>query len=223
MLRSLVMWLRRLHLPVNRLTRPVFSCLYYLHVAVRDSTERLLRFLWFEPLFRSRCARVGPGLQLEKLPYIVGAGRIILGAGVRLSGKSSIGFGNQTNANPELVIGDNAFIGHNCAFLIAESIRVGDRCLFAGGARVSDYDGHPIDADERGRNLPTPASQIRAVVIANDVWVGAGAHILKGVRIGERAIVGAGAVVTKDVPADTVVAGNPAKVVKTIERGPATT
>jgi len=86
--------------------------------------------------------------------------------------------------------------------------------LLATGVRVFDFDGHPLDAERRRRYEPTPAEGIRPVIIGDDVWIGTGAIILKGVTIGDRAIVGAGAVVAKDVPADVVVAGNPARLVK---------
>jgi maltose O-acetyltransferase len=79
---------------------------------------------------------------------------------------------------------------------------------------VFDMDGHPIDAAERRSGMPTPGSGVAPVVIGDDVWIGSRAMILKGVAIGDRAIVAAGAVVSKDVPADVVVAGNPARIVK---------
>ena len=90
---------------------------------------------------------------------------------------------------------------------------IGKHCLLSGGVSVSDYDGHPTDAVLR-RTSPAPRESIEPVVIGDDVWIGAAARILKGVTIGDRSIVGAGAIVTKDVPPDVVVAGNPARVVK---------
>jgi acetyltransferase-like isoleucine patch superfamily enzyme len=73
-----------------------------------------------------------------------------------------------------------------------------------------------VDAALRREHRPTPCEGIWPVVLGDDVWIGADATILKGVTIGDRAIVGAGAVVTSDVPADTVVAGNPARVIRTM-------
>ena len=151
---------------------------------------------------------------MELLPYLSGHGRIVIGDRVRISGKPSIAFSNRLNAQPELRIGDGTFIGHGCHFGIAESIQIGRNCLLAGGASVRDLDGHPIDAALRRSGEPTPPTGVRAVVIEDDVWIGANAIILKGVTIGARSIVGAGAVVSRDVPPDCVVAGNPARVVK---------
>nr|WP_315850306.1 DapH/DapD/GlmU-related protein [Gemmata sp. SH-PL17] len=75
-------------------------------------------------------------------------------------------------------------------------------------------DGHPVDANRRRAGDPTPPESIAPVIIGDDVWIGRGAVILKGVSIGHRAIVAAHSVVTKNVPADAIVAGNPARVVK---------
>src|SRR5439155_16972078 len=143
---------------------------------------------------------------MEMLPYLTGRGRIVIGRWVRLSGKSSIGFSNRLHAEPELVIGDETFIGHDCSLGVADSVRIGRHCLLAGRVRVADFDGHPLDAGQRRANEPTPREGVRPVVIGDDVWIGAGAVILKGVTVGDRSVVGAGAVVTKDVPPDVVVA-----------------
>ncbi len=209
-------------IPVTPLTRPPFRLLYASHVALREGGLWAWRFLWCEPLFRSQCQSVGDGFQMEQLPYLTGHGRIIIGRGVRLSGKSSIGFSNRLHAEPTLAIGDGTFIGHGCSFAAADSVAIGRHCLLAAGVRVADFDGHPVDAERRRAGEPTPPGGIRAVVIGDDVWIGARAIILKGVTIGDRSIVGAGAVVAKDVPPDVVVAGNPTRVVKHLA-GPAAT
>ena len=210
-------WLARallqVHVPVGPFSRPFFRMLYFAHVGVREGGIWLLRFLWFEPLFRSQCTAVGRGLVMGFLPYINGHGRIILGNHVHLSGKPTFGFLNRWEDAPELVIGDHTFLGHGCSVDVGCSVRIGKHCLLSGGVRVSDYDGHPIDAVLR-RTSPPPRDSIEPVVIGDDVWIGAGAKILKGVTIGDRSIVGAGAVVTKSVGPDVVVAGNPARVVK---------
>lgn len=203
-----------LHVPAGGPARPLFRLLYRLHVLGREGLIWALRFFWYEPLFRSQCEEVGAGLWMEQLPYITGDGRIVLGERVRLSGKPNIGFSDRAGVRPELVVGPDTFIGHNCGFSIARSVRIGSHCLLASGARVLDFDGHPLDA--RGRRAGSAAGpyDARPVTIGDDVWVGSGAMILKGVTVGDRAVIAAQSVVTRDVPPDTVVAGNPARVVK---------
>jgi acetyltransferase-like isoleucine patch superfamily enzyme len=217
-LKSTARMILHAHIPVIGLFRPFFGVLYHFHVAIRESAIFAARFLWFEPLFRSRCLSVGQRFRLEKLPYMTGHGQITVGNDVCVSGKISIAFANRTLASPELCVGDGTFIGHACAFAIGKSVLVGRNCLIAGGGSIRDNDGHPIDALRRRAGEAAPADAIRGVVIGDDVWIGTSVHILKGVRIGDRSVVAAGSVVTKDVPPDAVVAGNPARVVKNLAR-----
>jgi acetyltransferase-like isoleucine patch superfamily enzyme len=217
-LKSLAKMILAVHLPVNRVTRPVFGGLYASHVSARELILWLQRFFWCEPLFRSQCVSVGSHFQMEQLPYLTGSGAIVIGNHVQLSGKSCFTFSNRHTRRPELSIGDHSFVGHQCSFRVARSLKIGRHCLIAGGVLIADYDGHPLDPLKRRMNETIALSDIRAVEIGDDVWIGAGATILKGVTIGSRSIIGAHAVVTRDVPADTIVAGNPAVVVKTVPR-----
>jgi acetyltransferase-like isoleucine patch superfamily enzyme len=106
-------------------------------------------------------------------------------------------------------IGKNVFINHDCTFLDIGGIIIEDDVLI--GPKVSVItESHPLDPSERKALLVKP------VVIKRNAWIGVGAIILPGVTVGENAVVAAGAVVSKDVPANTIVAGVPAKVVKTI-------
>lgn len=208
------------HVPVAGPLRSLFRLLYVVHVGVREGLGQGLRFVWYEPLLRSQCEAVGTAFRMEQLPYIWGSGRIVIGDRVRLSGKSSISFHHAGRGVPELTIGDGSFLGHDCSLAIASSIAIGRHVLVAGGARISDYDGHPVDAASRRAGDPTPPDTVRPVIIEDDVWIGADARILKGVRIGARSIVGSGAVVTRSVPPDVVVAGNPARVVRKLTASP---
>lgn len=111
----------------------------------------------------------------------------------------------------EITIGDCVLITGGVRILAAKSIKIGDGCMFASGALISDCDWHGIyDRTEID-------SDARAVVLADNVWIGTNAFVGKGVSIGKNSIVGAGAIVTKDVPANVVVAGNPAKIVKKLD------
>ena len=203
-----------LHVPVGGPAKSLFGALYRAHVGVREACAWLLRVAWYEPLFRSQCRAVGPRFRMEQLPYLSGRGAITIGGGVRLSGKPSFTFSNRHRPDPRLVVGDGTFLGHGCALGAADSVEIGKRCLVAAGTIIRDFDGHPVDAARRAGGEPTPSEGIRPIIIGDDVWLGARAMVLKGVTIGDRSVVAAGAVVTADVPPDVVVAGNPARVVK---------
>jgi acetyltransferase-like isoleucine patch superfamily enzyme len=93
---------------------------------------------------------------------------------------------------------------------VAETrIEIGNRVLLGSNVVVMDTDFHPLDAKERARGASTQRSE--PVRIEDDVFVGTQALILKGVTIGRGAVIGAASVVTRDVPAWTIVAGNPAR------------
>lgn len=105
-------------------------------------------------------------------------------------------------------LGANAFVNANCVFLDCAEIRIGDNFQAGPGVQLLTPE-HPLDAIERrGKETARP------IVIGDDVWIGGGAIVLAGITVGDRAVVGAGAVVTKDVPPDVVVVGNPAKIVR---------
>lgn len=202
------------HLPVSGPLRLLVRLLYACHATASNVLAFALRFFWYEPLFRGQCETVGRRFYMERLPFFTGTGRIAIGDGVRLSGKSSFMFHNRFRSRPELSIGDGTFIGHDCHFRIANSVRIGERCLIAAHVDLSDFDGHPLDPARRRAGEPPDANQVRRLVVGNDVWIGTGAAVLKGVVIGDRSIVGAHSVVTKEVPADVIVAGNPARIVR---------
>ena len=106
-------------------------------------------------------------------------------------------------------LGRNCFVNYNCVFLDCAAIEIGDDLQMAPAVQLyTAY--HPLDRDRRIAGWEA-AKPIR---IGNAVWIGGGAIVLPGVTIGDGAVIGAGSVVTRDVPADTVVAGNPARVVR---------
>lgn len=116
-----------------------------------------------------------------------------------------------TNFGKFTTIGKNVFINHACSFLDMGGITIEDEALI--GPRVNLVtENHPLNPADR-RALIT-----RPVTIKRKAWIGAGATILPGVTVGENAVVAAGAVVSKDVPDNMIVAGIPAKVIKSIEQ-----
>lgn len=114
-----------------------------------------------------------------------------------------------TNYGEFIEIGRNVFINHGCSFLALGKIIIEDEVLIGPKVNIIT-ESHPLDPKERKALMTQP------VMIRRNAWIGAGATILPGVIIGENSVVAAGAVVSKDVPANSVVAGIPAKVAKTI-------
>ena len=106
--------------------------------------------------------------------------------------------------------GERVFFNFNCVVLDVCRVTIGDYTMFGPGAQVLTP-MHPMDAAERRKK-----EYGKPVEIGSDVWVGAGALILPGVRIGSRAVIGAGSVVTRDVPGDVFAAGNPCRVIRPI-------
>ncbi len=106
-------------------------------------------------------------------------------------------------------IGKNVFINFDCVFLDLGGITIEDNVLIAPKVSLLS-EGHPIDPENRQVLIPNP------IHIKKNAWIGAGATILQGVTIGENAVVASGAVVSKDVPDNTIVGGIPAKIIKTI-------
>ena len=108
-------------------------------------------------------------------------------------------------------LGERVFFNFNCVVLDVCPVRIGDYTLF--GPAVQIYTPlHPFDAAQRRRE-----EYARPIEIGSDVWVGGGAIILPGVRIGSRAVIGAGSVVTRDIPDDVFAAGNPCRVIRRID------
>lgn len=108
-------------------------------------------------------------------------------------------------------LGRNVFINYHCVFLDCAPIEIGHDVQI--GPAVQLYTAqHPLDPVARRSGLESA----RPIRIGNDVWIGGGAVVLPGVTIGARSVVGAGAVVVQDVPPDTVVVGNPSRVIRTL-------
>lgn len=188
--------------------------LYYGGHAGAEVWRRVIAGILWKPMFMARCPRVGRRLQLEQLPYIAGAGNIELGDDVRISGKIGITFNDRFAEAPLLVVGDNTFIGTGSSFSLACRITIGRNCLLASGVSIRDNDGHPLDPDRRGRGQAIHAENARPVTLGDNVWLGRGCQILKGVTVGNNSVIGIGSLVNKDVPANCVAAGNPAKVIR---------
>jgi acetyltransferase-like isoleucine patch superfamily enzyme len=190
------------------LTRPV----RYAFTAVRSVYYFALRVFICEPLFKSYCKSVGRRVRTGcYVHWINGKGTIVAGDDVIVDGKCGITFASRFSDEPTLIIGNGTGIGHNCSFTIAREISIGQRCRIATDVIVFDSNGHPSDPAARLAGEAPSADDVKPVRIGNNVWIGRRAIIGPGVTIGDNSIVSAGSVVMTDVPADAVVAGNPAR------------
>lgn len=147
-------------------------------------------------------------VRLRGRAYISGSGQVVFGEGVSLVG-SMVPVELETYASGRIEIGDRTFVNYGSSIAARQSIKIGADCLLGHYTFVMDNDQHDMVTHTK---LPQSAP----VVIEDHVWIGSKVLILPGVRIGTRAVVGAGSVVTKDVPPRCVVAGNPARVIRTL-------
>ena len=151
-------------------------------------------------------ARLGPRVRLDGWPHVVARGKLTLGDRVRLV---------STVAKLELVvlpgghleIGNNVFINYGTSLVAARHVKIGNDCLIGTHVMVMDTDFHRVE----DKSWDTSGSP---VIVGDRVWLANRSIVLKGVTIGDDAVVAAGAVVTRDVPARCVVAGSPARVVR---------
>lgn len=115
-----------------------------------------------------------------------------------------------TDYGAEIYFGKNAFVNQDCLFIDRGGIYVGDHVLIGPRCTIISVN-HGLASDQRG------VLDLRPVHLEKNCWLGANVTILPGITVGENAIVGAGAVVTKDVPANTVVVGNPARIIRKLQ------
>ena len=108
-------------------------------------------------------------------------------------------------------IGDNFFGNHNCIFLDAAKITFGDNVFIAPNCCFSTA-GHPLDPERRSKGLEFA----RPIKVGNNVWFGAGVTVLPGITIGDDVVIGAGSIVTKNIPAGVIAIGNPCKMLRKI-------
>ena len=204
----------RIRLP---LPRPVAAVLYAEWSARQTYVPLLLKILYREPLLRYRCARLGRRLQLGgSLPMIIGNGRIELGDDVSIDTRNTWIVGFKVSKDPRLIIGNRVFVGYQTVFSVATQVTVGDDTLIAGNVQIFDNISHPLSPARRLRGESFTLDEAAPVEIGRNVWLGNGVMIMRGVTIGDNSVVAAGSVVTKPVPPNVLVAGNPARVVKDV-------
>jgi acetyltransferase-like isoleucine patch superfamily enzyme len=153
---------------------------------------------------------VGARVRLSGRPRIVNEGRMLIGDRVQIYSTIAT---TELATGPEgtLEIGDRTFVNSGCSFGALRLVHIGPDCQIGPHTMILDNDYHRLEPERR---LERPES--RPVVLEENVWIGARAIILPGVTIGAGSCVGAGSVVTRDVPARTFVAGAPARAVRTL-------
>jgi acetyltransferase-like isoleucine patch superfamily enzyme len=111
----------------------------------------------------------------------------------------------------EVEVGRKTVIGQECTFSAYQRVRIGEQCVIADRAMFIDFDHGVVEVE---RPIRVQGIYKRDVEVGSNVWIGYGACILRGVRVGDNSVIGTNSVVTKDVPANAVVAGVPARIVR---------
>ena len=192
-------WRRRLRLPRDAsfhvCPHSIVSIDKSANVTIK-SGELTLNDSWFE----TRKRRYVSEFRLDKDSTFVCDGdfRLYQGASVYVA------------PGAKLVVYGGTFLNTNATLNCFCNIEIGKGCAISDNVCIADSGSHCIDGQKDKVKAP--------IVIGDHVWIGKNVTVLKGVTIGSGAVIGAGAVVTKDVPSHTVVAGNPARPIKTIEK-----
>jgi acetyltransferase-like isoleucine patch superfamily enzyme len=169
----------------------------------------LLRLAW-----RRFLTPAGWRMQLDGVVFFGPRVRLEIGpnARVRFGRWSWIGHGTKIRCHEGLVrIGAKTVMGQECTISAYQHISIGEQCIVADRVMLIDFD-HSVAEVERP--IRVQGIYKRDVRVGSNVWIGYGAQILRGVTVGDNAIIGASSVVTRDVPANAVVAGAPARIIR---------
>lgn len=168
---------------------------------------RIYTFLW-----RARGIEIPDRVSVLGVPpHIAGKGVVELGSLVSFRGFGSRSWFHVLR-NARLSIGARSFINSGVMIDVSTAVSIGKNCLVGDCVVIQDSNYHEID---EGSGVKT-----RAVVIGDNVWIGRNSIILPGVEIGDHSVVGAGSVVTRSVPPRSLVAGNPARIIREITASP---
>jgi hypothetical protein len=111
----------------------------------------------------------------------------------------------------EVAIGPKTVMGQECTISAYKEVRIGEQCVIADRSMFIDFDHGMVEVE---RPIRVQGIYMKPVIVGSNVWIGYGAAVLRGVSVGDNAVLGTYAVVTKDIPANAVVAGVPAKVIR---------
>jgi acetyltransferase-like isoleucine patch superfamily enzyme len=161
-----------------------------------------LKLRWHGRLQTDGLCFIGPGVKFE-----IGRGAV-----VRLGRWSWIGHGTKIRAHEgEVEIGAKSVLGQECTISSFQHVAIGRECIVADRVMLIDFDHGVVETE---RPIRLQGIYKRDVNVGSNCWIGYGACILRGVRVGDNAIIGTSTVVTKDVAADAVVGGVPARVLR---------
>jgi acetyltransferase-like isoleucine patch superfamily enzyme len=168
----------------------------------------LARWAWLKLRWRGRLATDGLAFVCPGVKFEIGRNaRVVLGRW------SWIGHGTKIRAHEgEVLIGAKTVLGQECTISAYQHVSIGRECILADRVMLIDFDHGVVEVE---RPIRLQGIYKRDVHVGHNVWIGYGACILRGVGIGDNAIVGTSAVVTRDVPDNAVVAGVPARVLRT--------
>ena len=188
---------------------------------------RLIRFLASNRMLTPSYARLALRYARRRLFTSAGwrwqtDGLLFLGRGLQIQiGKRGrvrfgrlvwIGDGTKIRCHEgEVIIGDKTVLGQECTISAYKHVRIGEQCVVADRAMFIDFDHGMVEIE---RTIREQGIYKRDVDVGSNVWIGYGACVLRGVQVGDNAVIGTNAVVTSDVPANAVVGGIPAKVIR---------
>lgn len=181
---------------------------HYLMVTVWRSFKTVF---YYSPLFQARCTSFGTGVTLNGLPFVTGPIEIHVGNNTLIGGDVHI-FAGRIFEKPQLILKDRSSVGWGVTFTVNKEVVLEEDVIIAPNCRISDSDGHPREADLRAAGASPHAADIRPIRICRYAWIGAGTYVMKGVTIGEGAVVAANSVVMTNIPAYSLAVGNPAEV-----------
>lgn len=182
--------------------------------------------------FRWKGICFGQNIQVYNKVYLTGKrGQIIIGDNFHLTSGDCInplcrnirGCIHTDKSSSTIVIGNHVGMSSPCIW-IHDRLTIGNHVNIGGNCIIMDTDVHQMDyvarRGEKVENADDANTKVQSapVTIEDDVWIGANCIVLKGVTIGARSIIGAGSVVTKDIPADCIAAGNPCRVIRYINK-----
>lgn len=201
----------------NRVKKYIFKP----HIVLQIIFNRI-RFAtrYYKVIYTARIKNVriefGRNIVFNQKTLITGKGLVIIGD------RTSLGFVRggyffkgvcelqPRNEKSKIMIGQNVSTNNNLLIISASEVTIGDNTLIGEGVMMIDHDAHGIHPDERRTSI----GKVSPISIGENVWIGSRVTILPGTKIGNNSIIGAGAVIKGDFPANVIIAGNPAKVIR---------